>query len=136
MALDRDVPAARAAIARHMLAAGYGDWGGLQQLLLAGSEIITNAICHGAGRRVLRLWILDGAVTCEVADEGGGPGDPLVGYRPPDLAASGGRGLWLARQVCDGLAIDTDGTGTRVRFCIAGPDRPHSVRQDGVAAGD
>jgi anti-sigma regulatory factor (Ser/Thr protein kinase) len=90
----------------------------LDDLVLAFSEIVANSICHGRGRRELRIWTQEPMVVCEVSDDGPGPADPLVGYRPPADAVTGGRGLWIAQQLCDRLAVDNrDGT-TRVRFAI------------------
>lgn len=124
--------------ARHAvrdLCARYG-WSGTERvgdLLLVVTEIASNGIRHGRAPRHFRAWVLGRTVVCEVSDAGPGPADPLVGYRPPlDGALAGGRGLWLAGQLCDGLAIDTRHGHTRVRFAIglddqAGPDdRAHA----------
>lgn len=90
----------------------------LDDLILALSEVATNGVRHGHGRCLLRVWALDGAVVCEVTDEGSGPPDPLVGYLPPRPGATGGMGLWLVQQICDALSIDTSHGHTRVRFAI------------------
>ena len=88
-------------------------------LLLALNEVIANSLRHGRGERALSVWAPGSAVVCEVTDEGSGPADPLVGYRPPVDRADGGMGLWMARQVCDALAIDTVDGVTRVRLAIS-----------------
>ncbi len=90
----------------------------LDDLVLALSEVATNGVRHGAGRRQLAVWLLDGTVVCEVTDEGGGPPDPLAGYLPPAPGATGGMGLWLSYQVCDSLAIDSSHGVTRARFAV------------------
>lgn len=90
-------------------------------LLLAVSEIATNGIRHGGGRRELRLWVDDEAVVCEVADEGPHPPGPLAGYLPPDPGTPGGMGLWLVGQTCDALSLRTAGGVTYVRFALHRP---------------
>jgi anti-sigma regulatory factor (Ser/Thr protein kinase) len=90
----------------------------LDELLLAASEIVGNSIRHGAGQRRMQIWVTPEAVVCEVTDEGPGNVDPLAGYRPAGEGPVNGRGLWIARQVCDAVRIDSDATGTRVRFAV------------------
>ncbi|WP_141580292.1 ATP-binding protein [Actinomadura sp. WMMA1423] len=64
------------------------------------SELVTNALLHGEGPIVLRLYQdeRDGLPTIEVRD--GGAGQPVV--RPEDHAAIHGRGLLMVA----GLALD------------------------------
>lgn len=98
-----------------------GGWSGLDRgddLILALSEIVTNSIRHGRGRRELRIWTDRETVTCEVSDDGNGPEDPLIGYRPPRPDTVGGRGMWIARQLCDALAVTRRGSSTIVRFAV------------------
>jgi anti-sigma regulatory factor (Ser/Thr protein kinase) len=64
------------------------------------------------------VWVQGRTATCEVTDEGTGPSDPLAGYRPPPRQQSGGRGLWIAAQMCDALAIGRRGEATVVRFSV------------------
>jgi anti-sigma regulatory factor (Ser/Thr protein kinase) len=118
MTLVDSVAAARHAV-RHAVSAGGWDAARLDDLLIALSEIVTNSLQHGTGRRELRVWAPERALICEVTDEGPGPSDPLVGYRPPGHSPLGGRGLWIAHQLCDSLAIDSRDGLTRVRFAVA-----------------
>lgn len=109
--------------ARHVVgnAASAGRWlspNRTADLLLALTEIASNSVRHGAGRRDVRLWAQDWGVVCEVTDEGPGPTDPLVGYRPPDEFPEAGQGLWIAQQLCDRLSIEHRDGITRVRFTI------------------
>ena len=90
----------------------------LEDLILAVSEIATNCVRHGGGRRELKVWLTGEAVVCEVTDEGSDPPGPLAGYLPPRADAVGGMGLWLVHQVCDSLTIRTTGGTTRARFAI------------------
>jgi anti-sigma regulatory factor (Ser/Thr protein kinase) len=94
----------------------------LDDLVLAVSEIAANSICHGRGHRELRVWIAEHAVVCEVVDEGPGLSDPLAGFRPPDEGSTRGRGLWMAHQLCDSLAVDRSDATTRIRLAITRPD--------------
>lgn len=92
----------------------------LEDLLLALGEVAANALRHGRGERRVRLWHHNGHVVCDVHDQGPGPADALAGYVPPTPEAHAGMGLWLARHVCDTLAIHTDAAGTTVRFTVGG----------------
>ncbi|MBB4663114.1 ATP-binding protein [Conexibacter arvalis] len=105
----------RAAVAEHAAAAGLparraGD------LVLAAHEIAANAHLHGGGSATLRTWTADGEFLCEVADRGAGMTDPHAGSVEPEPAQIGGRGLWLARQLCDRVQIRTGAGGTVVRL--------------------
>jgi anti-sigma regulatory factor (Ser/Thr protein kinase) len=64
---------------------------------------------------VLRLWQQGDAVVCEFTDRGHIT-DPLAGRRTPSLTSEGGRGLWLANQLCDLVQIRSGGHGTTVRL--------------------
>ncbi|MGI5206548.1 ATP-binding protein [Spirillospora sp. CA-108201] len=61
------------------------------------SELVTNALLHGEGPIVVRLFRdeRDGRPVIEAWD--GGPGRPSV--QPEDHAATGGRGLHLVSQL-------------------------------------
>ena len=117
-----EVAPARAAVSALIATNGWSGLDRADDLLLALSEIITNSIRHGRGRRHLRVWLHGRTVTCEVADDGHGPTDPLVGYRPPGTDTVGGRGLWIAHQLCDALAVLHRDGETVIRFAVtAGP---------------
>ncbi len=106
-------------------------WAGLDcadDLVIALSEIVTNSLRHGRGRAELRVWTGAGVLTCEVSDDGEGLDDPLTGYRPPVPDLPGGRGLWIARQLCDRLAVSRRDGATVVRFAVALPDPAGSER--------
>jgi anti-sigma regulatory factor (Ser/Thr protein kinase) len=84
-------------------------------LELAVDEVAANSLLHGGGRGVLRVWTEAGSLVCEVADEGVIT-DPLVGRRQPSLDRTGGRGLWLANQLCGLVQIRSGAAGTTVRL--------------------
>jgi anti-sigma regulatory factor (Ser/Thr protein kinase) len=88
-------------------------------LVLAVNEIITNSVRHGGGAGTLRAWVDGDAVVCEVNDDGY-LNDPLVGRRRPRPDAMGGRGLWLANQLCDLVQVRNGVEGCVVRVRVEG----------------
>jgi anti-sigma regulatory factor (Ser/Thr protein kinase) len=87
----------------------------LSDLVLAVNEVATNSLRYGGGGGVLRLWEADGAVICEVTDAGRIT-DPLIGRVQPRVDREGGRGLWLANQLCDLVQIRSFEAGSVVRL--------------------
>ena len=123
-AFDRDeVTDLRHAVARVANAAGLSGQR-LDDFVLAVNEIMTNAVRHTGGRGWIRLWITGTRLHCEITDTGGGiPTHWLDARRPaPDLVA-GGRGLWIARRLCDDMCVETGPTGTAVCLGMALPAR-------------
>ncbi|HEY7484288.1 MAG TPA: sensor histidine kinase [Streptosporangiaceae bacterium] len=100
-------------------AAEYGlPSGGLSTLLVAVTEVATNAVKHGTPPMAVRMWAADGDLICEVADCGyWRPGD-LLGFLPPASAAAGGFGLWGVRMLTDLVQIRTSWDGTVVRLRV------------------
>jgi anti-sigma regulatory factor (Ser/Thr protein kinase) len=102
------------------LVAAAGAAGGLaprrvSDLVAAASELAANSVLHGHGRGLATVWDEDGAILVEVADAGT-IRDPKVGQVRPDPAAEHGRGLYIANQLCDDVAIDSSSIGTRIRL--------------------
>ena len=83
-------------------------------LLLAVNELATNSLRHGGGQGTLRVWREPSALVCEL-DDRGRIVDPLVGRERPAAERSGGRGVWLANQLCDLVQIRSSERGTTVR---------------------
>lgn len=86
-----------------------------EDLVYAASEIVTNAVEHGGGSGVLWTWVADGEAVCLVGDAGR-LRDPFPGVVPPPVDQDRGRGLWLARALCDDVDVAVDEDGTRVRL--------------------
>jgi anti-sigma regulatory factor (Ser/Thr protein kinase) len=82
-------------------------------LVLAASELAANSVRHGGGTGTSRFWREPGTLVVEVADAGRIE-QPLVGRLRPTLTQEGGRGLWMANQVCDLVRIRSGETGTAV----------------------
>lgn len=113
-----EVAALRHAISRRAATVGLSEQR-LDDFVVAVNEIITNAVRHANGRGRLRLWVADGSLCCEVTDTGDGiPADRIDPPRPPATFIAGGRGIWMARQLCDELTIDTGPRGTRVCMVV------------------
>ena len=66
-------------------------------LLLAATELATNAIGFGGGVEQVRVGRAEGRFVCEIVDRGDGFDDPSAGYLAPRDGA--GAGLWVARQL-------------------------------------
>ncbi|HET9675902.1 MAG TPA: anti-sigma factor RsbA family regulatory protein [Solirubrobacterales bacterium] len=90
------------------------------------SELAANSVMHGGGSGALRVWREDDCLLAEVTDRGRIE-EPLVGRVRPDISQEGGRGLWLANQLCDLVQIRSDAEGTTVRL--------HTVAHQGTSPG-
>ncbi|GAA0579215.1 sensor histidine kinase [Actinomadura livida] len=99
----------------------------LQRLLVAVTEVVTNAMRHGEPPIVLRMWTEPGtapALVCEVADEGRwapGTGYGLIPPRPGSTAFGSRFGLWAVRLLCAAVQIRTGEGGSTVRLRLALP---------------
>jgi anti-sigma regulatory factor (Ser/Thr protein kinase) len=92
--------------------------GRVDDLVLAASEMGANSLVHGGGRGTLRVWDDGTSVVCEIRDTGRLV-DPWAGRTRPPTTETGGRGLWLANQLCDLVQIRSDDRGTVVRLHMA-----------------
>lgn len=85
------------------------------EVVLASSEVATNASRHGLPPVHARIWKEAGELVLHVSDSGFTPIDPLAGWLPPHAPLSdGGWGLMVARQICDAVEITASETGTSV----------------------
>ncbi|MFF0059846.1 anti-sigma factor RsbA family regulatory protein [Streptomyces microflavus] len=95
----------------------------LAKLAVAVTEIATNSIRHGGGHGTLRTWAQDETFLCELRDSGYIP-DATTGRIRPEENQVGGRGLWLAHQLCDLVEIrSTPDRGTIIRLHMDAPQR-------------
>jgi anti-sigma regulatory factor (Ser/Thr protein kinase) len=117
--------------ARHAVAALSGALppAAASDLVTAVSEVVTNAIRHGAPPVRVQAWRGDGRVVVAVHDEGPGPTDPFVGLLPLDRGpGQGGLGLWITHQVCDEVSMWRGSTGFTVRLSAGRPDGDDAAR--------
>lgn len=82
---------------------------------MAVNEIATNSVRHSGGSGTLRVWRDGHVLVCEVRD-GGQLQDPLADRRRPAPDQNGGRGFWLANQLCDLVQVRSYPAGTTVRL--------------------
>jgi anti-sigma regulatory factor (Ser/Thr protein kinase) len=84
------------------------------ELVIAAEEVASNSVRHGGGSGVLRIWQDGNRLICEVRD-GGTIDQPMIGRERPGPGQEGGRGLWIANQLCDLVQIRSFAHGTTVR---------------------
>jgi len=107
-------------LARHLVAevadaASVVDRDRIEGFVTAVHEVLANGLNHGRPPVRLGVWVDTAKVTCLIVDSGPGIANPLTGYRYPEAARDRGRGLWIARQLCDELIIrNSDGGGCNV----------------------
>jgi anti-sigma regulatory factor (Ser/Thr protein kinase) len=89
----------------------------VRELLIAVHEVVSNAVEHGGGTGMARFWTVASEVMCEVFSPGRFD-HPFPGYLPPDTAQERGRGLWIARQICSRVDVESREDGTRVRLTL------------------
>ncbi len=111
--LPRDLsstPAARRLVRAQLAAWGYGEHSELAELLV--SELIANALRHGAGEPVVTLSASGGVLRCEVADAS--PALPQVQHMPEEEEC--GRGLLLVEALSRDWGVERTGAGKAVWF--------------------
>ncbi len=90
----------------------------VEELAVATTELVTNAWQAGATSIGVSCWRTDGEAGVQVDDDGPGLDDPFAGYRRPSPGATGGRGLWISRQLTDLLEVASGPAGTSVRVRV------------------
>ncbi|MEU4238799.1 ATP-binding protein [Actinoplanes sp. NPDC026619] len=124
--LDRSFGRDEIAVVRHEVSGRLVDVGltgdRRHGFVLAVNEVITNVVLHAGGQGRVLLWLAGGSVRCTVTDAG--PGIPVRFLRPPEVPEAfevGGRGIWLAHQLCDEVTVDTGPIGTTIGLRMALP---------------
>ncbi len=111
-----DIPAIRRLLAAR--AAQHGlDQNRADDFVLAAHEILTNSVRHAGGSGTVRVWSEGRGLCCDVGDDGR-IDRPLVGRQRPRDDEPGGRGVWMANQLCDLVQIRTFEHGNVVRLHI------------------
>jgi len=115
LAYRDDLAQVRAFTARHAHQAGLPDRRVLD-LVIAVAELAANTLVHTGSAGTLGIWATTSEVICQVHDSGRIE-DPLAGrLRPHPADPGGGRGLWVANQLCDLVEIRTVRNGTQIRL--------------------
>lgn len=98
----------------------------VQDLAVAASEVAQNALQHGCPPAQACMGIQDDEFVCQLLDYGEGILDPLAGWTMPGPASVRGRGLALARRLCDAVEIARHDKQTVVslHMSVARPSRP------------
>jgi anti-sigma regulatory factor (Ser/Thr protein kinase) len=86
-----------------------------EDITLALHELVINALRVGDAAEISR-WTSGADLVWEVSDSGPGLHEATAGYAPPDDAAQGGRGLWVARSLADDASVRGWGPGTAIRL--------------------
>lgn len=90
-----------------------------RDLVLAASEVAANTLRHTDAPGLVRIWSQLGEVICEFQDTGSITHPQAGQFRPVAGTAGGvglGLGLWVVRQVCDAVDIQTGPGGTTIRL--------------------
>jgi anti-sigma regulatory factor (Ser/Thr protein kinase) len=111
-----DLAAVRRVVERFSVAEGLAECT-TDDLVLCVDEMASNSLLHGGGDGVLRMWREPTEVICEISDAGS-IADPLVGRENPPVDRLGGRGLWMANQLCDLVQVRSGAFGTVVRLHV------------------
>jgi anti-sigma regulatory factor (Ser/Thr protein kinase) len=90
----------------------------LHDLLVATTEVATNAIRHGLPPVTCRTWADGGDLVVDITDAGHWVPEDLAGFLPPDLTERVGFGLWGVRMLCPLVQLRTGPEGTHVRLRV------------------
>jgi anti-sigma regulatory factor (Ser/Thr protein kinase) len=97
----------------------------LHGYVLAVNEVVTNVVLHAGGQGRITLRLAGDSAWCTITDSG--PGIPAHYLSSPEVPGAfevGGRGIWLAYQLCDEVTMATGPIGTTIGLRIALPGRP------------
>lgn len=86
-----------------------------QDLVLAVTEVATNALQYGIPPAAVCLWTTSTSVITQITDNGRFS-QPLAGLLPPPGNQRRASGLWMARQLCDELYLWPDPTTLRLHM--------------------
>ncbi|MDG4826253.1 sensor histidine kinase [Asanoa sp. WMMD1127] len=93
----------------------------IEELVVAVSEVVTNALRHGLPPVRVRYWSGADRIVVAVTDGGTGPEDPFAGLLPSRENATGGLGLWITHQSCNYVTFARDADGFTLRLTAGNP---------------
>ncbi|MEV0157675.1 anti-sigma factor RsbA family regulatory protein [Micromonospora sp. NPDC050686] len=93
----------------------------VEDLVVAVSETVTNALRYGRPAVRLRVWSGDDRIVVSITDRGEGPSDPFAGLLPARHGGPGGLGLWITHQSCNHVAQYRDVDGFTIRLTAGDP---------------
>ncbi|MCI4065162.1 sensor histidine kinase [Micromonospora sp. R77] len=96
----------------------------IDDLVVAVSETVTNALRHGKPQVRMTLWAAEDRIVVSVRDAGPGPTDPFAGLLPSATETAGGLGLWISYQSCNHVALQRDPDGFTLRLTAGNPYFP------------
>ena len=93
----------------------------VEDLVVAVSEVVTNAMLHGRAPTRFRVWSGPDRIVVAMTDGGAGPKDPFAGLLPIAEAGPGGRGLWIVNQSCNHVTMTRTPEGFTLRLTAGIP---------------
>ncbi|SCL23551.1 Anti-sigma regulatory factor (Ser/Thr protein kinase) [Micromonospora rhizosphaerae] len=96
----------------------------VEDLVVAVSETVTNALRHGLPPVRMVLWSGADRIVVTVSDAGDGPKDPYAGLLPANNGSAGGLGLWITYQSCNHVAMHRGPDGFTMRLTAGSPYFP------------
>jgi anti-sigma regulatory factor (Ser/Thr protein kinase) len=93
----------------------------IDDLVMAVSEAVTNALRHGRPPVLLRVWTARDRIVAIVRDHGPGVEDPFAGLLPATATSAGGMGLWVIHHSCRLVTLDRDQEGFTIRLVAGTP---------------
>jgi anti-sigma regulatory factor (Ser/Thr protein kinase) len=95
----------------------------VEDLIVAVSEMVTNAHKYGRTPIRMRLWSGADRIVVRISDGGPGPTDPFAGLLPVAGGTTGGLGLWITHQSCRHVALQRRPDHFTVRLTAGATDR-------------
>ena len=92
-----------------------------EDLVVAVSEAVTNALLHGRPPVEMRIWRGTDRLVVAVRDGGAGPKDPFSGLLPAADTSAGGRGLWITHQSVNHATSERHADGYTLRLTAGNP---------------
>lgn len=91
----------------------------LADLQIVASELVTNAVLHGAAPAVFEVWHEADGCALRVTDSGAGAVDQYAHFRPHKGGVHGGFGLFTVGQIADSVVFTRQDDTTVVSVYVA-----------------